>query len=207
MGHCELRKYVSLLGGFLLLCSLVYAQQSAPATDATNEAGKTEIDGRATPYMIRRLPVSSFPELPGPIATYLSQTGCLIPQTYQAHRPENVIHASLERPGSWDWAVLCSKDGTVSLLAFITGSHAAFWTVASAPEVLRMQVHDASGIAGFDWGIDAATPEQVRQAQAGMANRPPPVNHDALMDTIIDHRTVYHFYSKGRWDVLDMPDN
>ena len=46
--------------------------------------------------------------------------------------------------------------------------------LASAPETERLQTHDASGVLGFNWGIDPASPEQVHEAQAGMEHRPPP---------------------------------
>ena len=85
------------------------------------------IDGHPTPYLIRHLPVSSFPDLPPAVQEQLDRRGCLIPQTYEAHQPENVVHASLERPGSSDWAVLCSAQGTVSLLVFFgSGSSQPF---------------------------------------------------------------------------------
>jgi len=67
------------------------------------ESGQIVVDGHPTHYLIRRLPVSSFPELPADIQDQLNQRGCLIPQTYAAHHPENVVHASLERAGSSDW--------------------------------------------------------------------------------------------------------
>jgi hypothetical protein len=59
---------------------------------------------------------------------------------------------------------------------------------------------------GFNWGIDPATPDQVHQAQAGMDKRPARVDHDALADSLVDRRTVYHFYAKGAWIVLAMPE-
>ena len=86
----------------------------------------------------------------------------MIPQTYEAHHPENVVHASLESSGSSDWAVLCSAQGTVSLLVFF-GERLQRnpSTLASAPETERLQAHDPSGVLGFNWGIDPASPEQV----------------------------------------------
>jgi hypothetical protein len=162
--------------------------------------------GRSTPFLIRHLPVSSFPELPASIADTLDRRGCLIPQTYEAHHPENVVHASLERAGSSDWAVLCAAEGTVSLLVFFDASAAPPLLLASAPETERLQTHDPSGVLGFNWGIDPATPEQVRVARMAMEHHPPRLDHDALADSVVDHRTVYHFYAKSVWTLLAMPD-
>ena len=96
--------------------------------------------------------MSSFPELPPEIAAQLDQRGCMIPQTYQAHRPENVIHASLERAGSSDWAVLCSSGGTVQLLVFFGSSPKEPSVLVKEPETARMETHDQVGPAGFRLG-------------------------------------------------------
>jgi hypothetical protein len=152
------------------------------------------------------LPISSFPNLPEELAVQLNRRGCLIPQTYEAHHPENVVHASFERPGSSDWAVLCSAQGTVSLLVFFSSAPSKLNVLSAAPETERLQAHDPSGVLGFNWGIDPASPEQVRQAQAGLLRRPTPVDHDALADSLVDQHTVYHFYLKNAWIVLEMPE-
>jgi hypothetical protein len=178
----------------------------APPPAQLAESGQIVLDGRSTPYLIRHLPVSSFPDLPAAVQDQLNLRGCLIPQTYEAHRPENVIHASFERPGSSDWAVLCSAQGTVSLLVFFESRSTQPAVLASAPETERLQAHDPSGVLGFNWGIDPASPEQVREAQAGMEHRPPLLDHDALADTLVDHHTVYHFYLRSAWIVLAVED-
>jgi hypothetical protein len=170
------------------------------------ESGQIVVAGRSTPYIIRHLPVSSFPALPAAIQDELNQRGCLIPQTYEAHRPENVVHASLESRGSSDWAVLCSVHGTVSLLVFFGAGSTQPSELASAPETERLQSHDPSGVLGFNWGIDPASPKRVADAQAGLDTRPPPLDHDALADSVVEHSTIYHFYAKGAWTLVKLPD-
>ncbi|MGA3082838.1 MAG: hypothetical protein ABSD44_15915, partial [Terracidiphilus sp.] len=130
--------------------------------------------------------------------------------TYEAHRPENVVHASLQRAGSSDWAVLCSESGsgrgTVSLLVYFSSAPTELLVLSTAPETARLQAHDPNGVLGFNWGIDPATPEQIRAAQSGMPHRPARLDHDALADTAVEGRTVYHFYLKTAWIVLEMPE-
>jgi hypothetical protein len=184
-------------------CTLLPAQQP-PAS--LNVSGQIVVAGHSIPYLIRHLPISSFPDLPDEFALQLNHRGCLIPQTYEAHRPENVVHASLERPGSSDWAVLCSAQGTVSLLVFFSSDPTRMLVLSTAPETERLQAHDPTGVLGFNWGIDPASPEQIRQAQAGLLRRPAPVDHDALADSLVDQHTVYHFYLNNAWIVLEMPD-
>lgn len=177
----------------------------SPADSPTIESGQIAVDGRNIPYRIRRLPVSSFPEIPLPIADALVTRGCLIPQTYEAKRPENVIHASLEAPGSSDWAVLCSDRGTVSLLVFF-GSESALKpaVLAESEEKQRLQPHDPTGALGFNWGIDPASPRRVHDAQAGMTHRPPAPDHDSVADSIVEHETVFHLYRNGVWEKIDV---
>ena len=102
--------------GFTLLNS-AGQEVTSPASDL-NSSGQVTVDGHLTPYLIRHLPVNAFPQLPPAIQDALTRRGCLVPQTYEAHQPENVVNASFERHGSSDWAVLCSVDGRVSLLVF-----------------------------------------------------------------------------------------
>jgi hypothetical protein len=185
--------------------------QSAPAAPKSPQqalavSGHVVISGRATPYLIRHLPVSSFPALPRDVQEELNRRGCTIPQTYEAHRPENVIHANFEGRGASDWAMLCAARGTVSLLVFFNGSTQPPAVLASAPETERLQAHDPSGVLGFNWGIDPATPEQVAGAQTGLTPRPPKLDHDALADTIVEHKTIYHFYAKSAWTLVKLPD-
>ena len=175
--------------GFALLNS-ASQEVTSPASDL-NASGQVTVDGRPTPYLIRRLPINAFPQLPPAVQDALVRRGCLIPQTYEAHQPENVVNASFERHGSSDWAVLCSVEGRVSLLVFFASGGDPM-VVASEPET--------------DWGIDPARPETVHEAQFGMRHPPPRLDHDALADTVIDRRTIYRVFAKGAWTVIDTRD-
>jgi hypothetical protein len=193
---------IALLG----ICFLATAQNPPADNTPLLESGHIQRDGHSTPYRIRRLPVSSFPDLPANIAAQLEQRGCMIPQTYQAHRPENVVHASLEHAGSSDWAVLCSVQGTVSLLVFFGSASSDPTTLASGLETQHLQGHGQNGLLGFNWAIDPATPEAVHQAQINMAHHPPRLDHDALADSVIDHSTVYRIYKEHAWTVTQTAD-
>jgi len=188
-----------------VLAFAVASVSSAQELSTLITTGQVDQDGRSASYEVRHLPVSSYPNLPLNVAGQLTDRGCLIPQTYQARRPENVIHASLQTPGSSDWAVLCSAQGTVTLMVFFGSAPGQPLTIATAPETQRLQTHFGTAVLGFNWGIDPATPEAVRQAQIGLMPRPPRIDHDALADSAVDKKTIYRFYSKGNWCLLDMP--
>jgi hypothetical protein len=180
-------------------------QQSPPPTRELNTSGQVTVDGRLTPYLIRHLPVNAFPQLPPDIQDALTRRGCLIPQTYEAHQPENVVNASFERHGSSDWAVLCSVDGTASLLVFFA-SRGDPMVLVTAAETDRLEAHGLSPVLGFNWGIDPASPEAVHLAQLAMRHPPPRLDHDALADSAIDRKTIYRVYLKGAWTIVDTRD-
>jgi hypothetical protein len=200
-----LRLSLRLAAGVLCISAPAGAQMPS-ALVQLNETGRIQVAGRSTLYIIRHLPVDSFPQIPTAIQEALTGRGCLIPQTYEAHRPENVVHGSFERAGSSDWAMLCSVHGTVSLLVFFESDPERPFTLASSPETERLQAHDPTGTLGFNWGIDSASPRQVHDAQAGIFPRPAAVSHDAVADSRVEHSTVYHYYSKGAWTLLPTPD-
>ena len=198
LAACALLASLAVLGGS--------AQQAAVNPGQLNESGHIIEAGHSVPYLIRHLPVSSFPELPATIQEQLNRRGCLIPQTYEARHPENVIHGSFEKPGSSDWAALCSEKGNVSLLVFFASAADKPSALDSSQETEHLQAHDPSGVLGFSWGIDSATPEQVREAQIGMEPRPQMLDHDSVAASVVEHRAVYHYYAKNAWKLVDMPE-
>jgi len=183
--------------------SLVWQPSAAAAQEQLNVSGYVNVPGRKVPYLIRHLPLNSFPDLPPAIQAELSRRGCLIPQTYEAHQPENVVHGSFEKAGSSDWAVLCSANGNVSLLVFFASAPEKPFVLTTVAATERLQPHHLTGVMGFNWGIDEETPAQVRGAQFGMEPRPPKLDHDALGDSVIEHKTVYRYYTKGGWTVVE----
>jgi hypothetical protein len=197
---------VLALVALLFFCCPSHALPQEPISAPLDTTGSVTVDGRPTAYLIRHLPVSSFPSLPPAVQEQLNHRGCLIPQSYEARQPENVIHASLERSGSSDWAVLCSAQGTVSLLVFFGSGSSQPFTLTSAPETERLQAHGSSGVLGFNWAIDPALPQDVHEAQLGMRHPPPRLDHDALADSVIDRRTDYHFYLSNSWTLIDTQD-
>jgi hypothetical protein len=190
----------------LVLTMAVASTVSAQELSSLVTEGRIDQDGRSAAYEIRHLPVSSYPNLPLDVAGQLTDRGCQIPQTYEARHPENVVHASFQHPGSSDWAVLCSTQGTVALLIFFGSAPGQPLTLATAPETRRLQPHYGSTVLGFNWGIDPATPDAIHEAQIGLTPRPARLDHDALSDSTVDRKTIYRFYAKGSWSILDMPD-
>jgi hypothetical protein len=195
----------------VLAAHALAGQQTAPirelqSIDAFSSEGQVVVNGKQTPYLVRHLPASSFPALSAAVAEDLVQRGCLIPQTYEAHGPENVIHGSFSRAGSKEWAVLCSVRGPVSLLVFFQGAESSPTVLSTVAETARLEWNGASQKMEFDWGIDTATPELVHEAQSGMRRRPAKPDHDAIASSVVNGETVFRFYTGSAWTFVDTTD-
>lgn len=152
-------------------------------------------------YRIRLLPLSSFPQLPAAIAGELKAKGCMIPQTYEAHGPENVIRGSFEKQGSDDWAVLCSVAKTTTLYVF-------FGSNPSEPIALRHQAdtdwlgHDWASNPSFDygsaWGISAMPADAMPRKDQ--------LDHDGIEDAFVERSAVVYYYANDRWTSYEVSE-
>src|SRR5262245_5507078 len=67
---------------------------------------------------IRRLPPKTFRQLPTAVVESLEARKCLIPQIWHDETPHNVIRGSFTGAKRDEWAVLCSRTRTSSILIF-----------------------------------------------------------------------------------------
>lgn len=170
-----------------------------PAQSPLVSTGTVEVNGQARPYIVRHLPLAAFPDLPQAVAQSLAARGCTIPQSFEARGPENVIHGSFERPGSADWAALCSAHGEVSLLVFFASAPQKPAVLATALETARVQAWSGQAELGFNWAIDSASPERVSEAQMGMGQRRMHTDHDAVADSMLERQVLYRYFDNGAW--------
>jgi hypothetical protein len=181
-----------------VLLAATGAPQSPPTADTPSEkieTGRIRLSsGAEVVYRIRLLPLSSFPALPSAVSAALQQKGCMVPQTYEARAPENVIHGAFERKGSDDWAVLCSVDGSTTLYVF-------FQSEFATPIALRHQRDtewlgaEIAGLYGSAWGIARRHPSQ--------SNHHNNVDHDVIEDAFLEKSATLHSFQNGSWMVLD----
>jgi len=178
---------------------------SVPSTEQT-ETGRVRLpNGIEVTYRIRLLPIASFPSLPAAIAAQLNEKKCMVPQTYQARTPENVIHGALERKGSDDWAVLCSVNGTTTLYVFLQSQ-------VAAPVALRHQRDtewlgsEVLGAYGSAWGISLRLPAQIPAAKSSAFADRSNLDHDAIEDADIERSSATHYFQNGTWIILESPN-
>lgn len=181
----------------LMLCFCIASAQISEQ-DIT---GQVQTSQGTRDYRIRLLPLASFPLLPQSIVAQLNALHCMVPQTFEARHPENVIHGSFERKGSSDWAVLCAHNETIDLLAFFASTPEKPFTVATHALTERMGAETPSSKMGSAWGISAIPPE-------GMAHTPGvhqhgPFDHDGIEDDFLERFSVVHYYRGGNWLSLE----
>jgi len=151
-------------------------------------------------YAFRMLPPASFTELPAPVLTDLERRHCMIPQTYEARTPENVIHGAFHEKGSSDWAALCSQNGTSTLLIYWSGSAAKPAELAAQLDTDYADPHNETTMLGYARGIDRTSPSEINET---LANKPyGPFDHDGIKDAHIEKSTVIHYFKNGTWMTL-----
>ena len=174
----------------------------APRSTEQMETGRVRLpSGAEIVYRIRLLPLTSFPAMPPAVSAQLNERNCMVPQTYEARAPENVVHASLERKGSDDWAVLCSVNGSTTLYVF-------FQSKLSVPIALRRQRDtewlgsEVVGAYGSAWGIARRGPSQIRATKGGASSHNG-FDHDGIDDAFVEKSSTTHYFEDGNWIVLD----
>ncbi len=192
---------------FLFLATAMISAQATASPQATApgseqlETGRVRLTGHPDIiYRIRLLPITAFPELPQPVVAVLNDHHCLVPQTYEARRPENVIHGAFEKQGSDDWAALCAVNGTTTLYVF-------FQSHPGEPIALRQQRNidwlgaEVVGAYGSAWGIALRRPSHIPVAKSDQLH--PPLDHDGIEDSYIEKSTTIHYFQDGSWVTVD----
>jgi len=198
-----------LLAGLLVTSWPIASPASPPAQFPTAgeriESGEARnSEGGLIHYRIRLLPLASFPELPAPVVSELSRRQCMIPQSFEAQQPENVIHGSFHAPGSSDWAALCSSSGATTLYVFFGGQLDAPIALRAQPDDAWLGAEPGSSVFGSSWGIALRPLTELRASRA--IRHAAPIDHDAIDDARLEHSLVVHYFQNGKWLILNPGD-
>jgi len=148
-------------------------------------------------YRIRLLPLASFPALPGAIVAQLSRRECMIPQTFEAQQPENVVHGEFRAPGSSDWAALCSASGSTTLYVFFAGQFDTPIALRSQPDSDWLGAEPGSSVFGSSWGI-ATLPASELRASPNL-HQAATLDHDAIDDARLERSDTIRYFQAGKW--------
>jgi len=150
------------------------------------------------PQVSRELPPSAFAEVPAPIRRELARRGCSIPQPVEERRA-NVIRGDFHGRGQVDWAALCSRNQSSSILVFRNGSAAAIEELARRPNQSYVQEVEP-GRMGFSRAIRVAAPAFILEHYRWYAGpKPPALSHSGIEDAFIGKASVVWFWHRGRW--------
>lgn len=189
----------ALISGLIAAGGQSSPLHTAPDTN-TERIERGEVQSAASEvvrYRIRLLPVASFPDLPAAVGEQLSRRQCMIPQTFEAEAPENVIHGSFRAPGSDDWAALCSVDGSTTLYVFLSGQFDAPIALRSQPDTAWLGAEPGASVFGSGWGIavrSAATLRASRQMHGAAA-----FDHDGIEDARLERSATVRYLEDGKW--------
>jgi len=149
---------------------------------------------------VHRLPPDSFPQLPPRIRSALKVRDCRVPQSFTSDRPHNVVPGSFARAGQQDWAVLCSRQDSSSVLIFWGGANAEppteFPRAADAGYLQSI----GEGRIGYARLIEAASPGRIREYAAWLDGPlPKTLDHDGVEDAFAGKASVVSYLDDGRW--------
>lgn len=157
--------------------------------------------GNLIRYRIRLLPLASFPDLPPQVIAQMSQRRCMIPQTYEAQQPENVIDGDFRAPGSHDWAALCSAAGVTTLYVFFQGQYESPIKLRTQSDIAWLGAEPGSSVYSSAWGIALRSAAELRSSPQFHSIVDP--NHDAIEDARLEHFTALHYYQQGKWLLIE----
>jgi len=149
---------------------------------------------------IARLKPSAFPGLPAAVRDELERRGCLIPQTHSAKGPENVISGKFWDGSSGDWAVLCSREGSSSVLVFRNGSPQSVVELDPRDDAAMVQTIGSKRELGYSRRITTAAPDRIRRRKDN--RKLGPFGHDGIEDAFIEKGSVIHYLRDGKWGEL-----
>jgi hypothetical protein len=147
----------------------------------------------------KKLRPRDFRHLPPEIIRYLESRNCLIPQSGSKRNPENVISGSFKLAGQQDWAVLCSRNQTSSILIFWAGS------AKSVSEIAAGKQTDGSCRTITAVGRQYILQHYRYYRQSG-ARKPPPINHQGIDDGNCETVSVVRYLYRGKWLQLQGAD-
>jgi len=166
---------------------------------------------------IRKLQPGDVAELPVAFVEKLNARGCAIPQfgevgrasntadePAQAGGPTNVIHGEFARHGQEDWAVLCSKGGSSTIVIF--------WGKTTACPASLARLEDAHYLKrGKDKKVRysraiRALGESDLGDRAGTAGLKP-FAHQGIDDRFVGKSSAFFYCSEGKWKIFPAKDS
>jgi len=146
-----------------------------------------------------RLDPTAFTNLPRSVLLELQRRGCAVPQPFTDSNHQNVIRGSFHRSGQIDWAVLCSRARTSSILVFSNAGAGPTEELARRPDAEYLQTIGSNRI-GFSRAISVASASDIRRHyQQHGGTKPPTLAHVGIDDAFVGKASVVWYWYRGKW--------
>ena len=168
-------------------------------------------------HAIRKLQPADVAGLPPEFVGKLNARGCAIPQfgdvgrrgvtadeSGTADRPTNVIHGEFARRGQEDWAALCSKGGSSTIVIF--------WGKTTACPGSLARLEDAHYLKpGKDKKVRysrsiRALGESDLGDRGGIAGLKP-FSHQGIDDRFVGKSSAFFYCNEGKWKIFPAKDS
>lgn len=145
--------------------------------------------------------------VPSKVIKELKQFGCAIPQSGSKykHGPHNIISGGFAKRGQKDWAALCSRNGTSTVLLFWGGNNTCPTELEPIGDSKMIwNLYDESGEYRYSRIISAANEKYItaHNSNPDAPTKPPPITHEGIF---VDHVTIAYCHD-GKWLELDGGD-
>ncbi|HEX4536144.1 MAG TPA: hypothetical protein VH140_04270 [Candidatus Acidoferrum sp.] len=201
-----------VVGGICGTAGFGHAQQTKSAKPAAKKD-----------TAIRKLQPADVAELPPVFVEKLNARGCGIPQFGEvgragatagdpaqaggpatANEPTNIIHGEFARHGQEDWAVLCSKDGSSTIVIF--------WGKTTECPASLARLEDAHYLkrgkdkkVRYSRSIRALGKSELgdRASIAGLKD----FSHQGIDDRFVGKSSAFFYCSGGKWKIFPAKDS
>jgi hypothetical protein len=146
----------------------------------------------------RRLPPSAIPALPTQVRLTLERKGCTVPQVSGRNVPHNAVRGAFRASNTMEWAVLCSKARTSSILVVTERSGAVVAELATRADANFLQRAGPYGII-FSRNILLAPPDSVSRLRSRETGRATTVDHDGIRDEFVDKYASVWYWDGRDW--------
>ena len=189
----------------MVCCAILFLLSVAPAFTFSIQNQSEDRWLKADMEVVRLSP-RLFHELPRGVIDRLLALGCSIPQAKGISKRHNIIRGHFAQAKQTDWAVLCSRKRTSSILIFWDGQK-SFSEIAKAADSDFLQTIDGDGTIGFSRVIFPATKRYILwHAREYHGPRPPPINHQGIDEGFLEKASTIHFYFRRTWRELQGAD-
>jgi hypothetical protein len=166
---------------------------------------------------IRKLKPADVTELPPGFVEKLDARGCAIPQFGEVGRTDgapgdsatadtttNVIHGEFARHGQEDWAVLCSKGGSSTIVIFWGKTTACPTSLARLDDAHYLKRGKGKKVR-YSRSIRALG-ESDLDDRAGIAGLKP-FAHQGIDDRFVGKSSAFFYCSEGKWKIFPAKDS